>query len=127
MAKKKTQQKPIQDITRQMQQIDELGIVEEENPVSKTIEYLFSDENMEKKTELDKPLKWSALKMIEQKLRAKKLRKSATLLKRFTETCFRYLVSYKRKGIHELIEALKSLTAFEKQQQIDEIKSLTGM
>lgn len=123
-------QKPIKKVIEENEDINEgfkeFTNIDEDNPISKLIDQFFSDKDIEKKTELDKPLKWSALKMIEDKLEAKGLHLSANVIRQFRETSFRYLVSYKRQGRKEIIEALQSLTAFEKERKIEEVKSITG-
>lgn len=80
----------------------------EENPQTKIVNELLSDDNLDKKTELDKPLKWSALKVIQMKLEAKKMLNSTAILEEFIDKSFKYQISKKRKSRAEFVEALKA-------------------
>ena len=102
----------------------EIRVIEEENPLTKTLNNLLSDDNIEKKTELDKPLKWSALKVIEDKLTDIQLVRSAKVIHDFRENSFRYLISYKREGIREKIEALQAIANFQLKNEETENQNL---
>jgi hypothetical protein len=89
------------------------------------LELLNSDNNLEEKTELGKPLKWSCLKAIQSFIEANDLPKSANILDSFINISFRYLISNSRKGRNEYIEALKSLGNMGEQDQENQNSSLT--
>lgn len=84
------------------------------------IERLLDDKNLETKTELDNPLRFSCLTMIENILEKHQLINSATILKNFTTVSFKYLISKNRKGRIEYIEALQMLN------QINQLNSQTS-
>lgn len=71
---------------------------------------LFSNENLDRKTELKHPVNWSIIDVIRQYLKDHNLPYSATILQNFIETSFRYLISKNRKGRAEYVEALKALS-----------------
>ncbi|MFW9949620.1 MAG: hypothetical protein ACFFKA_05790 [Candidatus Thorarchaeota archaeon] len=75
----------------------------------KIVEELLNGKNLETKTELNKPILWSCMKLIEDFLESKKLSKSSIIIRVFTEYTFRYLISKDRKGRTEYLEALKGL------------------
>ena len=89
------------------------GNSEESDLKKKIVDTLINTENLEGKTQLNKPLKWSILKTIEEFLLSHNLPKSNAILKNWMETSFIYLISDNRKGRQEIIEALKSLTNVE--------------
>jgi hypothetical protein len=71
---------------------------------------LFSNENLDRKTELKHPVSWSIIDVIRQYLKDHQLPYSANILQNFIETSFRYLISKNRKGRAEYVEALKALS-----------------
>ena len=78
--------------------------------VHEILREMFDEENLEKKTELARPLNWSVMSSFAELLREKGLRRSAALLERFVVTSFRYLISHNRKGREEYVEALRQPT-----------------
>lgn len=74
------------------------------------IEQLLNNENLETKTELHKPLRWSCLDTIKDFIEQKQLSKSANILKKFVNKSYQLLISHKREGRKEYVEALKSLS-----------------
>lgn len=75
----------------------------------KIVEELLNDSNLDRKTELDYPIKWAALNTILEYLIAKKMVKSAEILQNFQQSAFKYLISKNRKGRLEYLEALKGI------------------
>lgn len=77
----------------------------------KIVDELLNFENhLETKTELKQPIRWSVLTVLEKMLNDKALLTSTTVLRRFTELAFTYLISNDRKGRLEYVEALKSFS-----------------
>jgi hypothetical protein len=74
------------------------------------VEKLINNDDLESKTELIKPLRWSCLNSIEDFIKSHKLPISSTILQLFIKTSFKYLISNDRKGRIEYIEALKALS-----------------
>jgi hypothetical protein len=73
------------------------------------ISRLLDDTNLETKTELDKPLRFSCLSIIQETLKDNTLNKSSLILEHFLKFSFKYLISHDRKGRKEYIEALQML------------------
>lgn len=93
------------------------GLFEESREVDvkrQIVSELLSDENLDRKTELTIPLRWSCLKMIADTLERNELKRSALLLNNFITTSMKYLVSKGRKGRTEYIEALRALGAMDR-------------
>jgi hypothetical protein len=87
----------------------------EERKIEKEIvELLLSEEKLDTKTDLGRPIAWSALKVIQDFLAQKKLVLSANTLDLFTKTAFKYLISKDRRGRAEYIEALGMLNKDDK-------------
>lgn len=87
------------------------------------VELLDSTKNLDEKTELDKPLIWSTLHSMKKYIEEKGLENSAKIIEKFTNQSFKYLISKKRQGRKEYIEALNSLAQLESKE---EPKSLLG-
>jgi len=73
-------------------------------------ELLDSEKNLETKTELNKPITWTCLNVMNDFINDKKFKKSGQILGGFMNTAFKYLISHNREGRKEYIEALKSLS-----------------
>lgn len=73
------------------------------------LELLNSEKNLDEKTELGKPLKWSALRTISEFIKSRNLEQSHTILESFIVQAFKFLISKDRKGRKEYIEALQSI------------------
>lgn len=84
-------------------------------------ELLNTEKNLDTKTELHKPLRWSCLDMIKEFIDKKQMPKSTEILSRFMNTSFKYLISSKREGRKEYIEALKSLSHLESENEKKEL------
>ena len=85
--------------------------VEEQNLRQKIVEELLNTEtNLEAKTDLAKPMKWSCLNVINDYINNRDLKKSSAILSLFENISFKFLISNKRKGREEYIQALQSLT-----------------
>jgi hypothetical protein len=80
------------------------------------VELLNSDKNLDEKTELKKPLKWSALRSIRDYLDKLKLSHSSAILERFIKQCHKFLISKDRKGRDEYIKALNSIANLEEKE-----------
>lgn len=78
------------------------------------VDELFSEDNLDRKTELDKPIQWSVMKVLREFLDQHTLPYSSGILQEFVETSFRYLISKKRKGRGEYVKALQAIS--ERQQ-----------
>jgi hypothetical protein len=75
---------------------------------------LLSEDKLDTKTDLNKPIAWSALKVIQDFLAQKNLTLSSNTLDLFTKTAFKYLISKERRGRAEYIEALGMLNKDDK-------------
>lgn len=84
----------------------------------KIVEEMLNEENLDRKTELDKPIRWACMDIIQQELEKNKMDISSQILKRFTDTSFKYLISKTRQGRKEYIEALNSLANMERVERI---------
>jgi hypothetical protein len=78
----------------------------------KIVEQLLSKENLESKTELLNPLRWSCLDSIRDFIDKHKMNYSKLILEKFIQTSFIYLISKERKGRDEYIRALNALSNF---------------
>jgi hypothetical protein len=74
------------------------------------VDELFSDANLDRKTELSKPIQWSVMKVLREFLDQHTLPYSSGILMEFVDTSFRFLISHKRKGRQEYVQALKAIT-----------------
>lgn len=72
-------------------------------------ELLDREKNLDSKTELDKPILWSTLHSVINYLEDKEMSISASILQKFEKVSFTFLISNKRKGRDEYIQALKAL------------------
>lgn len=84
------------------------------------LELLNSERNLDEKTELSKPLKWSCLRTISSFLKNLELNQSNTILEGFMVQAFKFLISKSRKGRQEYIEALKSINKIKEEQMENE-------
>jgi len=85
----------------------------------KIVEELLSEKNLDRKTELLQPIKWSIFSILENFLLSKNLTKSAEIIQKFTNLSFRYLISKDRKGRAEYIEALGNLNNAMQQKSLN--------
>jgi hypothetical protein len=93
-------------------EIDNLFQQSEELDVRRQIVHeLISEENLDRKTDLHNPLLWAAMEMIRDQLEQKGLSGASRILGEFRVHGMRYLISDKRKGRGEYIEALKAVGA----------------
>lgn len=72
------------------------------------------DENLSLKTEIDDPLNFAVMGAMSDYLKKSGLDRSAKLIKNILDNHMTYMVSFKRKGRGELIDALRILTENEK-------------
>lgn len=79
------------------------------NIEQKIVEELLNQSNLDTKTELNKPMSWACLSLIQDYLKKKKMEKSSYVLEEFIKICFKYLISKDRKGRLEYLEALKGI------------------
>lgn len=77
----------------------------------KIVDELLNQNNLSQKTELDKPLNWSCLEIIQIELTKANLPKSAQILEDFKNYTFRFFISKNRKGRLEYVDALKSINS----------------
>ena len=81
------------------------------------LELLDSEKNLDEKTELKAPLKWTCLKTIEDFTNKKELKWSESILKQFINQSHKYLISKDRKGRDEYIKSLQALSSMENSEQ----------
>lgn len=79
---------------------------------------LFSNENLDRKTELKRPLSWSIIDVIRNYLQGHNLTYSSGILQNFIEISFRFLISKNRQGRQEYVEALKSISRNIESEQV---------
>jgi len=70
---------------------------------------LLDESDLDTKTDLAKPIRWTALSIIAGYLKDKNLANSELILSKFIDIAFKYLISKDRMGRKEYIEALKSV------------------
>ena len=93
-----------------MSELGEISHFHEEIDIQrKIVEQLLNNENLETKTELSKPLRWSCMNSVKEFIQNHNLPISSSILQNFINTSFRYLISNKRKGREEYIKALNAL------------------
>jgi hypothetical protein len=73
------------------------------------VDELFSNENLDRKTELNKPITWSVMNTLWAFLDEHELRYSSGILRNFLDTSFRFLISHKRRGREEYVRALQAI------------------
>lgn len=76
---------------------------------------LSGDINLDLKTDVKRPQRLAALKVLASILEEEELGVSSRVLKDFIRIYLRFMVSYKRLGRREVIEALKGLLEWEKE------------
>lgn len=101
------------------------GNKDEEN--FKMVNSLFSTENLEHKTDLTNPLKFSILKQLQLYLKNKNLLMSANILEQFINTSFSYLISKNRSGRTEFVSVLQSLLTRTIQTDVKNISQLQNL
>ena len=69
---------------------------------------LLSTDNLDRKTHLKKPVTWAALTILEEMLDRAHLPESSSVINRFTELAFRYLISKDRLSREEYVRALNA-------------------
>lgn len=72
-------------------------------------ELLNNNENLETKTELQRPMLWAGLSSLKEFYEANGMKASSSILSHFSQIAFRYLISLSRKGRLEYLDALKGL------------------
>lgn len=77
---------------------------------------MMQSDNIELKTQIEAPLELTNLKVIETLLRDYNFTKSANVIHTFIDSYLKYMVSYKREGRKEIIDALKGLMEKETQK-----------
>lgn len=109
--------------------LNDLFSKNEETDVKKQIveKLLNNDDDIASKTELLKPLRWSCLDSIRDFIEKHKMTYSTTILKKFIETSFIYLISNERKGRTEYINALKALAKMDEQQAINPLNPIQSI
>lgn len=101
--------------------------LDEEDLKQKIVEELLNNEhNLETKTELSKPIKWSTLSVIKSFIEDKKLPNASSILEKFMKTSFTYLISKQREGRKEYILALNALTHLHDNREKEASKELVG-
>jgi len=80
------------------------------NIQQKIVEELLNEKNLDRKTELAKPLRWSVMTTIENFLQSKQMALTQKIINDFTQLSFKYLISHERKSREEYIQALGNLT-----------------
>lgn len=81
------------------------------------VELLNSEKNLDEKTELNKPIKWSCLRTIKDYLDRLNLPKSSEILEGFIRQSHKFLISKNRKGREEYIKALNSIANLEEKEE----------
>ncbi len=109
MSKKPKQPPTPADDTDELDDMFPAPSVESDDMQREIVHELLSNQDLEKKTELGKPIAWAALRTIRVFLKTHNLIYSAGILRGFTKTAFKYLISKDRKSRAEYIEALKSV------------------
>lgn len=101
--------------------LDLLEKSDAENEFFKILDVLISsDSNLDLKTEIDKPFKFSALKCYSDFLKSNNMVESANVLEIFMSDSFRYLISKNRKSRDEIIKALQSYSSMMQIENSDE-------
>lgn len=80
------------------------------NAQKEIIERLLDNENLETKTDLDNPLRFACLNVIQKELSKYKLSISSNILSEFIIDSEKFLISKNRKGRLEYIQALQMLS-----------------
>lgn len=88
--------------------LSDLFATPDEDVRKKIVEELLSTENLDRKTDLNKPVTWACLTILQEMLERKKLSESGSIIANFTEWAFRYLVSKNRLSRKEYVEALRA-------------------
>jgi hypothetical protein len=85
-----------------------------EKTEEKIAQALFNTQDLQTKTQLKDPLKWSTLQMIQMIFEKNKLLISNERLQKWVENCMRNLISDERKGRAEFIAVISALSQKEK-------------
>ena len=104
---------------------DEL-LASEEVTMEKILNLLLkSDKDLPLKSHVENPIALATLKLLACYLEEKKMKKSAKILNTFISTLLEYMVSYKRLGRKEIIEAFKH--RLEKEEEQERLSKLLGL
>lgn len=79
------------------------------------VSQLLDDSNLETKTELEKPLRFSCLTIFQEVLKDNELTYSSKIIEMFIIKSCKFLISHNREGRKEIISALQ---AFNQQQMM---------
>lgn len=93
--------------------LSDLAVFEDESP-QKILVSLLNKDNVEMKTEIQRPLKLAQLKTIENWCRSEKLYKCANAIETFINHYLVYMVSHDRQSRKETIQALQALMTNER-------------
>lgn len=108
-----------------MSELSEIFHFNEEVDVQrKIVEQLLNEQNLDSKTELNSPLRWACMNSIRDYLEKRDLNRSKQILETFMLTSFRYLISNKRKGRSEYIDALRALSSSQMEEQPKKVNPL---
>jgi len=88
--------------------------------LQKIVDELLNENNLDRKTELENPISFAIMDVIDQQLELAKLDLSSNVIKRFTNTVFRYQISHNREGRKEYIASLNAIANMRKNEILDQ-------
>lgn len=91
------------------------------------LELLDTDKNLDEKTELTKPMRWSCLVVMKDYIGSHKLSTSQCILEQFIRQSHKFLISKDREGRKEYIESLRALGNMEQENLEKSKKNNYGM
>lgn len=91
------------------------------------LELLDTDNNLDEKTELTKPMRWSCLVVMKDYIGGLNLGKSEGILGQFIRQSHKFLISKDREGRKEYIESLRALGNMEHENLEKSKKNNYGM
>ena len=77
---------------------------------------VLSLDNLDRKTDLGRPITWAILTAVQNFLKVHALSSSSNILEQFVETSFRYLISKNRRGRQEYVQGLQAFAEAEKEK-----------
>lgn len=98
----------------------------EDITMEKILNFLLkSDKDLPLKSHIENPVALATLSVLAEYLEKKELKKSANILKIFIRVFLEYMVSYKRLGRKEIIEAFKSRIEKEEREKLQRLLGST--
>ncbi len=99
---------------------------DEENTIAKVIDMMMSDDNIELKTDIKDPWKFSMFYALADIMDGQGLSHSAAIHRSLGDKFMRFMVSKNRKGREDVKEIASNLNTFVKEQELSRMDKMLG-